>query len=108
MGQCSFQLMIGAAFIEETTVKTALKGTVHLHHFWFSKLYLGKVFVKVANNSNEREINLLKVMSWQPFSQQLPSLVIPCHKNDSNMIRSGDFVLSKILSKRRILYALDL
>ena len=53
MGQCSFQLMIGAAFIEETTVKTALKGTVHLHHFWFSKLHLGKVFVKVANNSNE-------------------------------------------------------
>ena len=66
-----------SSFFEETTVKTALKGITHLHHFRFSKLHPGKVFVKEASNSNEREINLLKNVSWKPSSQVLPSPVIP-------------------------------
>ena len=66
-----------SSFFEETTVKTALKGITQLHHFRFSKLHPGKVFVKEARNSNEREINLLKDVSWRPSSQQLPLPVIP-------------------------------
>lgn len=66
-----------STFFEETTVKTALKGITQLHHFRFSRLYPGKVFVKEAANSCEREITLLKDASWRPSPEQLPSLVIP-------------------------------
>jgi len=49
-----------STFFEETTIKkTALKGITQLIIFWLLKHHPGKVFVKEAANSNEREINLL-------------------------------------------------
>jgi len=64
-----------STFFEET-IKTALKGITQLHHFRFSKHHPGKNFVKEAANSNEREINSLKEISWQPSSVHLATLLI--------------------------------
>ena len=66
-----------STFFDDKTVKTALKGITQLHHFRFSRFHPGKVFVKEISTSPEREINLLKDLSWRPPSQQLPSVVLP-------------------------------
>ena len=59
-------------FFEEHTIKTALKGITHMHHFHFKSSHPGKVIVKDSVNDTERTINLLKDPSWRPSPQDLP------------------------------------
>ena len=46
-------------FFEEHTIKTALKGITHMHHFHFKSSHPGKMIVKDSVNDTERTINLL-------------------------------------------------
>ena len=64
-------------FFEDTTIKTALKGISQMHHFHFKSSDPGNVIVKDSIDDKERTINLLKVPSWRPSSQDLPNEIIP-------------------------------
>ena len=64
-------------YFEEQTIKTALKGITHMHHFRFNFSSPGVVFVKSESSGPERKINLLKNTSWVPSADDLPSLIIP-------------------------------
>ena len=63
-------------YFEEVTVKTALKGISHMHHFHFTSTASGKIFVKDTVDDNEQCINLLK-SSWHPSSCDLLTHIIP-------------------------------
>ena len=64
-----------AEHFEPHTIKTALKGITQMHHFRFSSVHPGKVFVKNCNSDKERCINLRKESSWNPISTDLPLLM---------------------------------
>lgn len=64
-------------YFEDVTIKTALKGISHMHHFHFKSSEPGKVFVKDTINDEERCINLLKSSSWHPSPSDLPTPIIP-------------------------------
>ena len=66
-----------SGFFEQYTIKTALKGISHMHHFRFTADAPGSVFVKDTSNSTEREIMLLKDSSSEISPQQLPPLLTP-------------------------------
>ena len=64
-------------YFEDVTIKTALKGISHMHHFQFKSSAPGKVFVKDAIDNEERCINLLKSLPWHPYSSDLPNPIVP-------------------------------
>lgn len=65
-------------YFEHKTIKTALKGISHMHHFHFKYSAPGTVLVKDTIDDKEwRSISLLKSSSWQPSSGDLPDPIIP-------------------------------
>ena len=66
-----------SAFFDGHTIQTALKGISQMHHFRFTSDHPGVVFVKNADDMDERKINLLKNTSWRPTPADLPQQIIP-------------------------------
>ena len=67
-----------SGFFEEFTIQTALKGISQMHHFRFTAAHPGVVFVKHScDDPVERKIKLLKTMTWEPTSENLPPRIIP-------------------------------
>lgn len=67
-----------SGFFEPFTIQTALKGISKMHHFRFTADQLGVVFVKnYSDDAEERQINLLKLVTWKPDLQDLPPQIIP-------------------------------
>lgn len=64
-------------YFEDHVIKTALKGITKFHHFRFSCLKPGVVFVKSSSTAKEQEIRLLKEPSWKPSPHDLPETVVP-------------------------------
>ena len=63
-------------FFDPHMSQTALKGISQMHHFRFSALHPGVVFVKNSCNDRERAIKLLKT-PWQPTSDDMPNIIPP-------------------------------
>ena len=75
-------------FFEDNTIKTTLKRISQMHHFHFKSSDPGNVLVKDSIDDKERTINLLKVPSWRPSSQDLPkvkSYHLGCHLKERNV-----------------------
>ena len=64
-------------YLDEFTIKTALKGISNVHHFRFLSGSLEAVFVKSDSSAAKRKIILLKDTSWVPSVHQLPPVIIP-------------------------------
>ena len=65
-----------SSYLENHTIKTALKGTIKMHHFRFSKMDPGKVYVKNKSTNPERCINLLR-HPWNPTAREMPQQIVP-------------------------------
>ena len=58
-----------SSYFDDKTIKTSLKGITQMHHFKFTKTKPGKVMVRNTTTDSEREITLLKDISWRPIDQ---------------------------------------
>ena len=76
-GQCLVPTYNWSDYLDEHTLKTALKGIKKNHHFKFTSHSPGAVFVKKASGGDEKAIQLLKDPTWKPSYHNLPDLVIP-------------------------------
>ena len=64
-------------FFEDRMIKTSLKGILQLQHFRFTATHPGTVFVKTSSDDCERQIQLLKDLTWKPTADELPGVVVP-------------------------------
>ena len=65
-----------SSYFEDHTIKTALKGITKMHHFRFSKMDSGKVYVKNKSTDPERCINFLR-HPWNPTAREMPQQIVP-------------------------------
>ena len=65
-----------SSYFEDHTIKTALKGITKMHHFRFSKMDPGKVYVKNKSTDPERCINLVR-HPWNPTAREMPQQIVP-------------------------------
>ena len=65
-----------SSYFEDHTIKTALKGITKMHHFRFSKMDPGKVYVKNKSTDPEWCINLLR-HPWNPTAREMPQQIVP-------------------------------
>ena len=76
-GQCLVPTYNWSDYLDEHTLKTALKGIKKNHHFKFISHSLGAVLIRKTSGGDEKEIQLLKDLTWKPSYHNLPDLVIP-------------------------------
>ena len=76
-GQCLVPTYNWSDYLDEHTLKTALKGIKKNHHFKFTSHSPGAVFVRKTSGDDEKEIQLLKDPTWKPSYHNLLDLVIP-------------------------------
>ena len=63
-------------FFDPYMAQTALKGISQMHHFRFSALNPGIVYVKNSCNDKEKPVKLLKT-PWQPTLANMPNAIPP-------------------------------
>ena len=76
-GTCFVPMYDWAEFLEEHTIKTALKGIKAMHHFRFSSKSPGMVYVKNQDSDVERKIQLARDVTWSPSPNELPRRIEP-------------------------------
>ena len=77
-GEVIVPMFYWSDYFEDKTIKTALKGISHVHHFHFKYSAPGTLLVKdTIDNKEWRSISLLKSSSRQPSSGDLPHSIVP-------------------------------